>query len=172
LIVVRLAPQSANCFLIQPSIALPETEDRTYAGGIADFLVTFRKIEMRKEVSGKHGFFKPNRAALGGSLESQSGTKHFDVSHSPQVRSSDVFVLRLTLQAIPTCGFNRFFFHSCSVHQEDRVSRRVVVSITSVAISSGEAIWQLLSASLLPRRLEGRNQLDIGVPRPVIAVTR
>jgi hypothetical protein len=71
---------------------------------------------MRKEVSGKHGFFKPNRAALGGSLEPQSGTKHFDVSHLPQVRRSDVFMLGLALQAIPTWNFSRFFLHAYSVY--------------------------------------------------------
>src|SRR5436190_6876632 len=54
LILIRLTAQSANRFLVQSDVALPETEDRTYACSIADFLVTFGKIEMCEEVPGKH----------------------------------------------------------------------------------------------------------------------
>jgi hypothetical protein len=74
---------------------------------------------MGEQISGEHGFGDPDRASLGDSLESDSGTDNGHFFQHAKVGCRDVFVLGLRSQTIPSwfsAVSGVFLSGSCPLH--------------------------------------------------------
>lgn len=112
---VCLPAQPEDGVLADRGIAVAKSQDAADPHGVADFLVPLDEVKFGEEVSGKHRFLEPNRAALRRPFETQPRAKHFDSGHLAEVRRGDVFVLRAASQAEPTDFIWRVWRHGRAV---------------------------------------------------------